>query len=411
VLWHSDWSGFGGPLFFMIPMPEEFQLNVKILVDDNIPFGLDAFSTIGRTTPFDGLSLIRSMLDDADILCVRSTTKVNEALLKDTPVKFVATASIGFDHVDTRYLRQNGIGFASAPGSNANSVGEYIVSALLAVGETMDINWRGKTMGVVGVGNVGRNVENKVKALGLIPVLNDPPLYQQTKDQKYRPLKELMSCDVISLHTPLTYGGPFPTFHLADDAFFRKLKNCLLFINTARGRVVASVALGEAIREGRIHASVLDVFESEPVVTPESVKGATIITPHIAGHSLDGKVNGTRMIYESVCCHLKIDSRWEVSDSLPKADVAEMVINNETLDHQHSLARAVFALYDIREDDIKFRALLDTDVSALGFQKFRKDYRIRREFYNTRIELGRTDSALESVLSRLGFDVKRKTCI
>jgi len=376
---------------------------MHIVADDNIPYAAEAFATLGRVTLVDGPSLSRAQLRDTDILCIRSTRPVTEDLLTGTPVRFVATASIGFDHVDLDYLRHQGIGFAAAPGSNANSVGEYVISALLALAEERGIDWTGRTMGLVGVGNVGSSVLAKIGALGLRAVLNDPPLADRTGDPRYRPLAEILACDVISLHVPLTTTGPYPTRQLAGDAFFRQVNHCRLLINTARGRVLDTATLRRALAAGRVDDAVLDVHETEPHVQPADVAGMTCVTPHIAGHSLDGKVNGTRQIYEAVCHFLDVSPTWQGPAALPPPEHPVLDIDNRRLPRQAALAAAVLAAYDIRRDDADFRRLLATRPGADGFQNFRKSYGVRREFPATRVRLSRPDPALAAALEILGF--------
>ncbi|MBN2431214.1 MAG: 4-phosphoerythronate dehydrogenase [Acidobacteria bacterium] len=376
---------------------------MHIVADDNIPYAAEAFATLGRVTLVDGPNLTRAQLRDTDILCIRSTRRVTEDLLAGTPVRFVATASIGFDHVDLGYLRRKGIGFAAAPGSNANSVGEYVISALLAVGEARNISWPGCTMGLIGVGNVGSNVRAKIEALGMCPVLNDPPLFDRTNDPLYRPLAEVLACDVISLHVPLTATGPYPTRHLADDEFFRQVRRCRLFINTARGGVLDTAALRRAMAAGRVDDAVLDVHETEPQVRPEDVTGMTYVTPHIAGHSLDGKVDGTRQIYEAVGRFLDVAPVWPGPASLPPPAHRELRIDIGRTDRPAALAAAVMAAYDIRRDDAAFRRLLATRPGADGFQNFRKTYHVRREFPATRVRLTRPDPELAAAFQKLGF--------
>jgi erythronate-4-phosphate dehydrogenase len=376
---------------------------MRIVADDNIPFAAEAFGSLGHVTLTDGPSLTRRQLTDTDILCIRSTLPVNEELLAGTRVRFVATASIGYDHVDIDYLSRRGIGFTAAPGSNANSVGEYVISALLALGTERGFNWTGRTMGLVGVGNVGSSVLAKIGALGLIPVLNDPPLAVATGDPRYRPLADILACDAISLHVPLTATGPWPTRQLAGEEFFKHVKNCRLFINTARGQVIDTAALRRALVEGRVAHAVLDVHETEPRLAPEDVDGMTWVTPHIAGHSLDGKVNGTRLIYHAACRFLGVAPTWQGPAALPPPEQPVLDMDNRRLQRPAALAAAVLTAYDLRRDDRDFRRFLAGRPDAAGFQDFRKAYRIRREFPATQVRLSQPDPELAASLRRLGF--------
>ena len=211
------------------------EFGLKILADENIPYVRECFGSAGQVELLSGRLMTAEAVREADAVLVRSITKVGAELLEGSRVKFVGTATIGFEHVDVDYLKSKGIGFASAPGSNANSVAEYIVAALLSVGKKKKIELEGKSIGIVGVGNVGSRVERKVEALGMKAYLNDPPLKRKTGDEKYLELEELFGCDFVTLHTPLTFEGVDKTFHLVSEEFLRSLKDGCVFINTARG--------------------------------------------------------------------------------------------------------------------------------------------------------------------------------
>ena len=234
---------------------------MKIVADANIPFVRECFSSVGEVEVLSGRDIAPPTVADADALLVRSITPVNGGLLSGSAVHFVGTATIGFDHVDLSYLEQNGIGFASAPGSNANSAAEYVIAALLEVGRRHHIRLEGGSIGVIGVGNVGGRVARKCEALGMRVRRNDPPLQRQTGDPKYVPIDALYECDFITIHTPLTREGIDRTYHLADAGFCSRLKRGVVFLNAARGAVVDSQALRAAIRADRLQAVVLDITE------------------------------------------------------------------------------------------------------------------------------------------------------
>jgi erythronate-4-phosphate dehydrogenase len=380
---------------------------MKIIADQNIPFVKECFSSIGDVTLVGGREVTQEWVKDADILLVRSITKVNAYLLEDSAVKFVATATIGTEHVDQDYLAANGIGFASAPGSNANSVAEYIVAALLTLGKKHNFQLEGKSIGIVGVGNVGSKVETKCRALGMEVVLNDPPLARETGDEKYRPLAEVYDSDFITLHTPLTQDGPDPTYHLADDKFFGLMKQGAFFLNTSRGKVQDEVALKNAMQSGKLGGVVLDVWETEPTVDPWLLKNVDRSTPHIAGYSFDGKVAGMIMIYEACCEHFGLHAAHTAADFLPAPDVAEIVITPEQLqqDEDRVLHDTVQQVYVINRDDFNMREILlqPEDEQAAWFDCLRKNYAVRREFQNTRIVVPGTDGCLVNKVAGLGF--------
>jgi len=370
---------------------------MKIVADENIPFVKECFSSAGDCLITGGRRITPEILKDADVLLVRSTTKVGEELLDGTNVKFVGTATIGFEHIDLDYLAAKKIGFASAPGSNANSVAEYIVSALLNLADKYKFDVTQKSIGIVGVGNVGSRVEKKAKALGMKVVLNDPPLKRKTGYEKYQPIEEIFDCDIVTLHTPLITEGIDKTYHLADEKFFKSLKKDAIFINSSRGRVHETAALKKAITTAKIKAYVLDVWENEPNIDTELVKMVDFGTPHIAGYSYDGKVTGMIMIYDAFCKHFGIKTKFTIRNFLPKADVERIV--------DMPLPAAVNTLYDIKRDDENLRRIINEQAEKRGayFDALRKNYPVRREFQNTVVAV--KDEKLKKVFDGLGFKI------
>ncbi len=360
---------------------------MKIIADANIPFVAECFSSIGEVKIIGGREITPGIISDADVLLVRSITPVGADLLADSKVRFVATATIGFDHIDVDFLRRNNIGFASAPGSNSNSAAEYVIAGLLEIGRKYDIDLEDKSIGIVGVGNVGSRVAKKCAALGMQIYLNDPPLQRETGEAKYLPLKELFECDFITLHTPLTFEDVDKTYHLADEKFFKSLKERCVFVNASRGGVVDSDALKAAIRSRRLRAVVLDVWENEPNIDIELLEMVDIGTPHIAGYSLDGKITGMIMIYNAACEYFGVGVKFDIEDFLPEPDVRQLRIEPSTENEQAALANAVQKIYDIREDDIRLRQVLENSIENRGefFDGLRKNYPVRREFQNTQI--------------------------
>jgi erythronate-4-phosphate dehydrogenase len=373
---------------------------MKIVADENIPFVKQCFSSAGEVLAIGGRKITPEILKDADALLVRSITKVGEDLLDGTNVKFVGTATIGFEHIDIDYLAAKQIGFASAPGSNANSVAEYIISALLNLADKYKFAFDKESIGIVGVGNVGSRVEKKAKALGMKVVLNDPPLKRQSGDEKYRPIEEIFDCGIVTLHTPLTSEGPDKTFHLADEKFFKSLRPGTIFINSSRGRVTNTPALKKAISSGKIKACVLDVWENEPNIDVEVVEMIDYGTPHIAGYSCDGKVAGMIMIYDAFCKHFGLRPKFDINDFLPVPQIKQIVISG---DEKKPLSKAVNMLYDIKKDDARLRQIINESAEKRGayFDTLRKNYHIRREFQNTIVRV--EDEELKRVFSGLGF--------
>ena len=368
-----------------------------IVADENIPFVWEAFAEFGEVLTVPGRAMTPETVREADVLLVRSVTPVGPALLEGSKVRFVGTATIGTDHVDQRWLAGRGIAFSAAPGSNANSVAEYVTAALLVLARRGGWCLAGKRIGIVGAGNVGSRVARKAEALGMQPVLNDPPLARSTKDPRYRPLAEALDCDIVTLHVPLTREGPDATFHMVNEEFLARMRPGAVLVNTSRGAVVDSDALRKALEGGRLRAVVLDVWENEPTIDTDLLRRVDLGTPHIAGYSLDGKVNATRMLYEAVCRWLDREPTW--APALPPPVVAEVAV---TAVGEEGIAQAVLETYPIERDDAALRALIDMPPGerAAAFDRLRKEYPVRREFPAVTVA---APAELQPVLSGLGF--------
>jgi len=378
---------------------------MKIVADANIPFVKECFSSIGEVTVIGGREITPGVVADADILLVRSITPVCEKLLAGSKVRFVATATIGLDHVDIDFLGRSNIGFASAPGSNANSAAEYVVAGLLDIGQRHAFDLEDRSIGIIGVGNVGGRVAKKCAAMGMDVYLNDPPLRRQTGDAKYLPLEKLFDCDFITFHTPLTFEGRDKTHHLADEKFFKSLKQRCVFVNASRGPVVDGGALKSAIRSGRLRAVVLDVWENEPNIETELLSMVDLGTPHVAGYSLDGKIAGMIMIYKAVCEYFEVEPKFDLQDFLPEPAVPELKVDPNITNDQDALLRAVRKIYRIDKDDMSLRRMLDKPAEQRGeyFDSLRKNYPVRREFQNTSVVLKDDNSSLAKKLIGVGF--------
>jgi len=407
---------------------------MKIVADGNIPFVKECFSSIGDVEIVSGRQIKPGVVADAEILLVRSVTPVGLELLAGSKVRFVGTATIGFEHVDVDFLKCHHIGFASAPGSNANSVAEYVIAAMLEAGQKHGITLEGKSIGIIGVGNVGSRLAVKAEAMGMRTYLNDPLLQRQQQishrehredknqnqfselcdERGYKPVEELFGCDFVTLHTPLTFEGIDKTFHLADERFFKSLKKGCVFLNTARGGVVDTNALKAAIRSGKIKAAALDVWENEPNIDVELLETADIGTPHIAGYSFDGKVAGMIMIYKAVCECFEIEPRFDAASFLPEPVVAELEINAVRKSEEEVIREAVRKIYDIKEDDKRMREILRLPAKERGemFDRLRKEYPVRREFQNTRVTIATENTEkikmVSKKLKRIGFKGSKK---
>ncbi len=380
---------------------------MKIIIDENVLLGIETFSLIGEVSSFSGREITPGTVKDADILVVRSVTKVDEQLLKNSNIKFVGSATAGIDHVATEYLKSRGIGFSSAPGSNSNSVAEYIISALLLLDKKGKISLPEICLGVVGVGNVGSKVVKKAQGLGIKVLQNDPPRFRETKDSVFLELDELMDCDVITLHVPLYNCGVDKTLNLFDAKRIDKMKKGSVLINTSRGKVVNGSALKTALKKDFLSGAVLDVWEKEPDIDKELLELVDIGTSHIAGYSYDGKVKGTKMVFDAICDFFSIDKEWKVELPVPEVSNIDLT-HRKTEEIFESLADVVFKVYDIKKDDGSLRKILNFKGKEKRdfFDGLRANYWRRREFFNTRLKLRKEDESLRNIFKALGF-----TCV
>tara|TARA_B100001079_G_scaffold270448_1_gene284830 strand:- start:643 stop:1815 length:1173 start_codon:yes stop_codon:yes gene_type:complete len=378
---------------------------VKIVADPIIPFVKQAFEKFGSVECVSGRTITREHIRDADILVIRSTTGIDATLLDGTSVRFVANASAGEDHLDLDYLHAHGIGVASALGSNANSVAEYVISALLALGPSF---YQGRTLGVIGVGQVGSRLVAKASALGMEVLENDPPLQRKTGWKNFVDLPTLLAeSDVVTCHVPITTTGSDPTYHLLNDANLGLIPSHGILINTARGEVVDNVALLKTLGSKRLAGAVLDVFEGEPVVRNELLRAVTLATPHIAGHSVDGKVAGTRMAYEAVREFLGDGPEWNPDNFGPLSDDISITISPD-MDLHDAIAYAVHTVYDVRNDDCTFRPTwgLNDEERRIAFDRLRTEYPAHREFWVVTVQVPSIHANLMTVLGGVGFQVE-----
>ena len=339
---------------------------MKIIADDKIPFLKGIFEPFAQMEYLPGAEINRESLSDADALITRTRTCCSPDLLNGTPVRFIATATIGFDHISPDLT----IPWTNAPGCNSSSVAQYIASALLALD---DLPLEGRTLGVVGVGHVGSKIAAVGRALGMNVLLNDPPRAAAEGEDGFSPLEEVVeNSDFLTFHVPLTKSGEYATYHLADEMLMRRMKTNAVLINSSRGEVVDHAALKDILRSGRIRA-VLDVWENEPQIDCELLNLLTFATPHIAGYSTDGKANGTAMAVRSVAKALNITDLTEFEvKKLPSPAVPQIQLPNG-ISEKEALRRAFAATYDIREDDRRLRE------NPEAFEFLRGSYPVRRE--------------------------------
>ena len=380
---------------------------MKILVDENIPFGREAFGRLGDVVTLHGRKMDAAAVRDADLLIIRSITKVGRELLEGSRVRFVGTCTIATDHVDEAYLRERGIAFPSAPGCNANSVAEYVVCSLLVLAKRGGYRLEGRTLGVVGVGNVGSKVVAKCEALGMKVLQNDPPRARLFPcDKQFLPLEALMESDFISLHVPLTKTGADKTWHMADAAFLKQMTPGAALLNTCRGPVLDSAAIPP--HDFRLPQSlVLDVWEGEPAIDVTILDRAALGSPHIAGYSYDGKVNGTTMVYQAACKAVGVAADWDARPWLPPSPHAQLTLDATGRDDEDVLLEAALTVYDIEADDRRLRAIAGLPAGERGayFDRLRKEYPQRREFQNSTITLRGGSAVIRRKLAGVGFNL------
>lgn len=378
---------------------------MKIVSDENIPYVEQAFGSIGETVVLPSSRINTDAIQDADILLVRSVTTVDHNLLDGSSVKIVASATIGIDHIDTEYLQSRDIRFAYAPGSNANSVAEYVMAALLHLATEKGFRLKNMTLGVVGVGNIGSKVVRMAEGLGIKVLQNDPPLARQTGESRFLPLDALMGADVITLHVPLTLEGEGATYHLFGTDRISKMKRGSILINTSRGPVVSGEALKAALGSEQLAGAVLDVWENEPEIDVALLQSVDLGSSHIAGYSLDGKVNGAAMIYQAVCTFLGLDATWDSAKAKPAPDIPFLALRVQKEIDEEILDRIVRQIYDIERDDASLRELMNVPADQQGkyFTRLRKEYPIRREFFNTELMMSEHQEELRGKIEALGF--------
>ncbi len=376
---------------------------IKIIADNKIPFlNETAFDGQAELIKRPGTSITAADVKDADALITRTRTHCNAELLAGSRVKFIATATIGFDHIDRHYCRDNQITWTNAPGCNSSSVAQYIASALLNIATTRQQSLAGKKLGIIGVGNVGSKVAKVGEALGMELLLNDPPRELNAEDKThFVSLEQLLTeADFVTLHVPLETDGPYPTYHLADRQFFARMRHDACFINSSRGAVCDNNALKKAIVSGEIGAAILDVWENEPAIDLELLKLVNYGTPHIAGYSADGKANGTAMRVNAVKQFFNLAiADWYPDDVPPPAQ--PLITLPAPANNQEKLLReAVNHSYNITAD---WRRLLENPA---GFEQQRANYPLRREAPAYRIaNAAQYSKELINALQALGFKV------
>jgi len=381
---------------------------MKIVCATSVLQAEEAFSTLGESVLIPDHEIGPDLVSDADALIVRTRTPVNEALLSDSRVAFVGSATAGIEHMDLAFLEAAEIAWCAAPGCNANSVAEYVIAALIELTRRHGLTLEHLTFGAVGVGHVGSKVVDKVEKLGLRVIKNDPPFQQATGAADYEPLSTVLrEADVISLHVPLVRNGPWPTWHMANHRFFESVRPDCMFINTARGEVMDSEAVRYSLQHGALTGTAIDVWENEPYYASELAAEVDIATPHIAGLSLEGRLNGTWAVYHEACVFFERPPTWSPESMLAAHPAADLELDaNGRLDEE-LLMELVRHAYDVTKDDDRIRAglKLDREKRAQQFVAARVDYPFRREFPAFTVRLQNASDSLLEKAKGLGFDV------
>ncbi|MDR2915533.1 MAG: 4-phosphoerythronate dehydrogenase [Tannerella sp.] len=374
---------------------------LKIIADDKIPFLKGVMEPYADIIYLPGAKISAGDVKDADAIFTRTRTRCDESLLKNSRVKLIATATIGYDHIDTDYCDTAGIRWVNAPGCNSWSVQQYITTAIVSLAYQRGLRLPELTLGVIGVGNVGSKVARAAEALGMRVLLNDPPRADQEGTEAFTPLDRLLAgSDIVTCHTPLTKEAPYPTYHLASGEFFNRMKDGSVFINTSRGPVTDTEALKLAVKT-KLSGYILDVWEGEPLPDPSLLADAYIGTPHIAGYSSDGKANGTAACVHEFCSFFGLDvlKDWYPESIPPPPMPTTFSIDGAGKSNEQIIYEAVTHTYPIREDNDRLKKSPET------FEEQRGGYWIRREFKNFTIKSKNIDIAVLKSLNGIGFKI------
>ena len=372
---------------------------MKIIIDDKIPYIRGAFEDVAEVIYLPGSKTTAEIVRDADAIVTRTRTICNEKLLAGSSVKFIATATIGYDHIDTDYCDSAVIKWTNAPGCNSKSVEQYIASTLMVLAETKKLQLKDLCIGIVGVGNVGSKVAKICEIFGMKVLLNDTPRERAEGPEKFVSLETVKNeADIISLHVPLNTKGEDATFHMGDESFFSALKKKPVLINSCRGEVIKTDAVKKALKTKQISAFVCDCWENEPDLDLELLGMTEIATPHIAGYSKDGKAKGTSMSVLAISDFFGLGlNNWQPSGvELPTNPIIE--IDGEGMSEQEIFSKAILHTYDIRHDDKLLR------LSPEHFEQQRGDYPTRREFPAFTIRTQRVEEKTLEKLKLLGFN-------
>lgn len=379
-------------------------MTMRIVADENMALVQEFFGDLGQLSRYSGRQLSSEQVKDADVLLVRSVTEVNAKLLANSRVRFVGSATIGADHLDKAWLDSQNIFMTTAPACNARSVVEYVLTAVATVAQRLAIDPSTKVLGIVGLGNVGFLLATVAQSLGM-EVLGCDPFVNHPSIQQCGFEELLASADIVSLHTPLTRQGEYPTYHLFNELTLPSLKPNSILLNTGRGAVIDNQALLSFIEHHPEHlaAIVLDVWEGEPLINARLIPHVTLATPHIAGYSLEGRTRGTEQVYQALCQFLALLPQHQLKDFLPVNPSVITVLPNENL--WLMLSQVLQMAYPILNDDQQLRVTmqLPDNERALAFDLLRKNYWPRRQFASHQVIVEQADVVAIDMLKKLGF--------
>jgi len=385
---------------------------LRIVADAHIHGVRDAFTQIPgyciELRVLEHQAINRMALRDADILITRSSTRVDASLLEGTPVRFAATATIGDDHYDKDYLVSQGIAFANAAGSSTDSVIEYMLTALFELHARGIVSLPHATLGIIGAGRIGGKLQQVCESLGMRVLINDPPRARRELTGDFHSLDELLAqSDILTLHTPLIRTGRDATLHLLNaEALYRFRGHVIM--NAARGACVNNHALFAWLSQHQQHYAVMDCWEKEPQPDTALISHPQMLlaTPHIAGHSLDGKAANTWYVYRALCHWLDVTPRWDVRQSLPadNIQIPEICCDQSAWDNVH---RAAIALYPIARDHAFMQSLATKSglELAVAFSNYRRHYPVRRAWSEQGIRFRQADTATLALARAAGMKI------
>ncbi|BBP46661.1 erythronate-4-phosphate dehydrogenase [Thiosulfatimonas sediminis] len=362
----------------------------KLIIDDAVPYAKAIFGHLGNVISLPGRDIDAQAVETCDALIVRSRTQVNQALLANSNAQYIGSTVVGLDHIDQAYLSETKRQFYSAQGCNANSVAEFVLHALLLLAEKQGFDLSSKSLGIIGVGHVGKCLQQKAQALGMRCLLNDPPRARAEGTQAFSHLNETLQADIISVHTPLTFDGADKTYHLLDRAKLATLKPEQIIVNAARGGIIDEAALIDTV----LAAKIIDCWENEPHINPDLAAQSFLISPHIAGHSFEAKLAGSTMVYADLCHFWQQPQQQDWQQNLPeKPAIIEL---SEAQEWQSSLLAILQNTHLIQNDDQAIRS------DPTHFETYRRHYPVHHEWHMHRVKETRNQK-LNEILRALNF--------